>query len=196
MPSDRARLLDAIATEAVLHGIDHVDLDRVLFEADLDAAVFNKHFRDLDEALRLAFEGSVAHLHCEVENAFSVPRPWPERIRSALTVFVDLVERHPSRAHLAMIEVLSGGPDALARYQMAVRSFTSFFEAGREASPHRETLPSQTSTAVVGGIAMLVQGHLRRGDGKLAQLTPQLIYFAVLPYHGHATALLISGAKP
>jgi len=58
----------------------------------------------------------------------------------------------------------------------------------RTGSPLPER-PSATAAAVVGGIESILYARLCRGDFEgLEDLLPSLMYFAVLPYEGHAAA--------
>jgi hypothetical protein len=89
-----------------------------------------------------------------------------------------------------MVESLSAGPEAVARYGRAIARFEPFFEQAAERSPYRERLPEQLSWAVVGGIVGFVYRVLaRREEELLPDLLPKLVYFTIAPYLGADAAL-------
>ena len=64
--------------------------------------------------------------------------------------------------------MLGAGPGARERRRVALALFTSLIERGRPDSLSCEHLPSQTSEAIVGGIASIL--HRRALEGRIAEL--------------------------
>ncbi len=105
----------------------------------------------------------------------------------------------PAAARVAMVECLSAGDASVARLHSALGRFVPFLEEGRayraeQGSAIGEPPPTQTSVAVIGGIASIVHRRVLEGHtAELPALLPDLHYFALLPYLGHERAIAAAG---
>ena len=88
---------------------------------------------------------------------------------------------------MGLVEVLAAGPRALDRYDGAIRRFVPLFEQGRAESPYGDQLPPNISEAVLGGIAQVLYLRVLAGEtATLPDALDELLYFALVPYLGHA----------
>jgi hypothetical protein len=79
---------------------------------------------------------------------------------------------------------------ALLRRDELLDHFASCLDTQVRAESPDDDQPSAIAAAgIVGGIEALLYSRLNRGEtDELESLLPSLMYFAVLPYEGHATA--------
>jgi hypothetical protein len=89
--------------------------------------------------------------------------------------------------------MLGAGPEACERQRSVLALFAALIEEGRLQSADTSALPAQTSEAIVGGIASIVQRRILQGDTLgLPELHADLTYFALLPYLDHERALSVA----
>ena len=109
---------------------------------------------------------------------------WAAQLRVGLGALLDYFDSEPAVAKALIVEVHAAGPKALAKRAVAMQRLTGFSSrparrrtagdrrrGGRRRHQRRRPLASATG----------------RRDG-FRQLLPEFVYFAVLPYHGAATA--------
>ena len=70
------------------------------------------------------------------------------------------------------------------------------FEQGRDESPYGDQLPPNISEAVLGGIAQVLYLRVLAGETKtLPDALDELVYFALVPYLGHAGTNRVTHAR-
>jgi AcrR family transcriptional regulator len=186
----RKRLLDAMIETVALRGYDHSTVNRVLWSAEVQEAVFSEHFRDKRDCFMQAVEDLLGRVERSALQRFQQDAPWPRRMREALGSLLDALARDPRGARVVLVEMLGAGPSACERQRAALTLFTSLVDEGRLSCSNAERLPPQTSEAIVGGIASIVHRRVLLGDtAELPRLHADLTYFALLPYLDHEQAL-------
>ncbi len=192
-PDARKRLLSAIIETVASRGYDRTTISRVLSSADVQEAVFSEHFRDKHDCFMQAVDELIGRVESSALERFSQSLPWPERVKLALEKLLSELVRYPEGADVVFVEMLGAGPAACERYREAQTLFTSLLEEGRSLSSDSEHLPTQTSEAIVGGIASIVHRRVLQGNlAELPSLHADLTYFALLPYLDHERALSIA----
>lgn len=187
-------MLDAMIETVALRGYDRATVSRVLWRAEVPEAVFSEHFRDKHDCFMQAVDDLIGRAELAAVEQFRQAAPWAERVRLALRGLLLALARNPAGARVALVELLSAGPDAYERQRSALALFTSLMEEGLEHAGSVEHLPPQTSEAVVGGIASIVHRRVLQGDtAELPALHPDLTYFALLPYLDHERAMTAAG---
>lgn len=193
-PDPRRRLLGAMIETVASRGYDRTTVSRVLSKADVPEAVFSEHFRDKHDCFMQAIDELIGRAERSAIEQFGQSAPWPERVSLALESLLAALARHPDAADVVFVEMLGAGPAACERRREALALFISLLEEGRSLSPDSEHLPTQTSEAILGGIASIVHRRVLEGNtAELPALHPDLTYFALLPYLDHDGALAVSG---
>jgi AcrR family transcriptional regulator len=194
-PDPRRRLLDAMIETVALRGYDRTTISRLLSTADLEEAVFSEHFHDKRDCFLQAIDELVWRGERAAMELFELDAPWGELVRIGLERLLRALAEDPDAARVLFVEILGAGPAACERQRTAAALFTSLIERGRRGSPNAKQLPTQTSEAIVGGVASIL--HRRALDGRISELpslAPDLTYFALLPYLDHERALEIANA--
>jgi AcrR family transcriptional regulator len=193
-PDPRRRLLDAMIATVARRGYDRATISRVLFNADLQEAVFTEHFHDKHDCFAQAVDDLIGRVELAALEQFQRDAPWPERVRMGLESLLRALARDPDGARVTLVEMLSAGPAARERQRSALALFASLIEQGRAYCPNSEHLPAQTSEAIVGGIAsILLRRVLQAKTEELPALHADLTYFALLPYLDHERAMAVAG---
>lgn len=189
-PDPRKRILNATIETVADRGYDRTTVNRVLQSAHVEETVFSEHFRDKHDCFMQALDNLIGGAELAALEQFRQAGPWSERVRLALQRLLRGLARNPHGARVALVEVLSAGPDARARQRSALSLFTSLVEEGRAEATSTEHLAPQTPEAIVGGIASILHRRALEGDiAELPALHKDLTYFALLPYLDHERAM-------
>ncbi|MGH2910889.1 MAG: TetR/AcrR family transcriptional regulator [Solirubrobacteraceae bacterium] len=191
----RKRLLEAMIETVALRGYDRTTISRVLSSAGLEEAVFSEHFHDKHDCFWQAVEEPIRRGERVALELFELDAPWGELVRAGLERLLRALADDPDAARVLFVEMLGAGPAACERQRVALALFISLIERGRPGSPNADQLPTQTSEAIVGGIASILHRRaLEERLDELPSLVPDLTYFALLPYLDHERALEIANA--
>lgn len=192
----RARILDAATEVFAKRGYQGTTIDNVVAAARIGVGSFYELFANKSDCFVQVYERIVADAGERISAAIPAGGEWPEQAAAALRALLELIEAEPLRARVALVEVQTAGPVALARHEETVDSVIPLLARGREVSPVASELPARLEEAIVGGLAWLLQQRVVRGefDGAEAHL-PDLLEVVVEPYVGEAaTASLLDAS--
>ena len=195
LPSDlvsaiqRERLLAAMLRATAELGYRELSVQDVLDRAGVSRPTFYEHFENKEDCFLAAFDVAAARLRRRLEAAGEEGETWRERLRPALEELLRFTTEEPDAAMTLIVDARAACPPALLRRDELLDHFASCLDTQvRAESPGAK--PSAIAAAgIVGGIEALLYSRLNRGetDG-IESLLPSLMYFAVLPYEGHAAA--------
>jgi AcrR family transcriptional regulator len=194
----RGRALDAFVRTVAREGYDRATIEEVLELAKVPEPVFYEHFEDKQDCMLAALDEQLRWIEDTISERVEGSTGWSERVRLGLQALLEALARDPEGARLALVECLGAGEPVLARLHSAVASCVPTLEQGRNDPEAADTdhLPPQISEAVVGGIASILHRlALERNTDELPGLLPDLLYFALMPYLGHESALAISRCR-
>lgn len=132
-----------------------------------------------------AFPRALDDLETAVLEACSAEVEWPARVAAGVCAGVDFAIANPGIARDLAIDPASD-VGYLSRYERVVGRLAGFI---RVVAPSEARLPASTDEALIAGIVGVVGDHLRVGRlDRLAELRPELVLLALLPYLGFAEA--------
>jgi AcrR family transcriptional regulator len=196
LPSDlvsaiqRERLLAAMLRATAQLGYREVSVQDVLERAGVSRPTFYEHFENKEGCFLAAFDTTAARLRQRLESAGEEGETWRERLRPALEELLRFVAEEHDAAMSLIVDARAACPPALLRRDELLDHFASCLDTQVRAESSADEPPSAIAAAgIVGGIEALLYSRLNRGetDG-IESLLPSLMYFAVLPYEGHAAA--------
>ncbi|HEV7400552.1 MAG TPA: TetR/AcrR family transcriptional regulator [Solirubrobacterales bacterium] len=196
LPSDlvravqRERLLAAMLRATAQLGYREVSVQDVLERAGVSRPTFYEHFENKEDCFLAAFDTGASRLRQRLETAAEEGETWRERLRLALEDLLHFVAEEPDAAMTLIVDARAACPPALLRRDEILDHFASCLDSQVRAESTDGSQPSAIAAAgIVGGIEALLYSRLNRGetDG-IESLLPSLMYFAVLPYEGHAAA--------
>lgn len=196
LPSDlvsaiqRERLLAGMLRATARLGYRELSVQDVLERAGVSRPTFYEHFENKEDCFLAAFDTAAARLRQRLETAGEEGETWRERLRLVLEDLLRFVIEEPDAAMTLVVDARAACPPALLRRDELLDHFASCLDTQVRAEAPAGEAPSAIAAAgIVGGIEALLYSRLNRGetDG-IESLLPSLMYFAVLPYGGHAAA--------
>lgn len=128
----RARLIDATIEVLAEHGEAHATMTQVCNAAGLTERYFYESFGSLDDALLAALDSVGEEIMALATTTIQRTAGAPEtQVHAVMVAFVDLVERSPAKAKVAVIHS-SANPRMRARRHELMGLFADF--VGREAT--------------------------------------------------------------
>jgi AcrR family transcriptional regulator len=194
--NQRERLIAATITVVAEKGYAEATVADILEHSGVSRKTFYDLFTNKEDCFLSAYDRLIDTLADDVGEAFAGGHSWAERVRNGLLALLELLAERPAGARVGLVEVLAAGPRALDRYDGAIRRFVPLFEQGRSESPYGDQLPANISEAVLGGIAQVLYLRVLAGEAaSLPDALDELLYFALVPYLGHAGATRVTNAR-
>ena len=187
--NQRERMLLAVAEAVAEQGYVTTTVADIIARARLSRRTFYEHFADKEECFLAAYDTVVAQLFAAVGQAYEQADGWPQKVHDGLETFLAYLAAEPAFARMCIVEVVAAGGEARGRRDAAVRVFVDFLEPGRAEAPEGLVVPELAAEIVVGGIYEIIYSRLQRDAvEELIEMLPELLYCALVPYIGHATA--------
>jgi AcrR family transcriptional regulator len=187
----RERLIVAMLRAASELGYGSANVQDVIERAGVSRPTFYEHFANKEDCFLAAFDTSAQRLRDRVETAAGKGGDrWRDRVRHALEELVRFTAAEPDTARTLIVEARAASAAALVRRVELLDHFSSCLDAqARELLPEPSRYSPITASGVVGGLEALLYARLCKGEfEELQALLPSMMYFAVLPYEGHAAA--------
>lgn len=194
-PADqRRRILKAAAELIAKRGFQGTSAELIVRRAKVGYTTFYKHFADKEECLFALFDEAATVGEQAVEDAYQQTEgTWPEKVAAGLSALFEQIVAHPTIARVCLVETLTAGPAAVARYEAALRSFEPMLRPGRKCNRRGEQLPDTLEATVGGGVLWIAYQRLIVGEAdKLPDLLPETVEFVLTPYVGEAEAVRVA----
>lgn len=194
-PADqRRRILRAAAALVAKRGYQDTTTELIVRRAKVGYATFYKHFADKEECLLALFDEAWGRTEVAINEAYEEqPGAWPQKAAAALRTLFELIVADPLLAKACLVETLSAGPTAVARYGAGLKAFDPLLRPGRELNPRGEQLPATLEDTLAGGVLWVAYQRLIVGEAeKLPQLLPETIEFVLSPYVGEEEAVRVA----
>jgi AcrR family transcriptional regulator len=192
----RDRILVAMAEIVAKRGYQGTTIEHIVKRAGVSRATFYEHFENREDCLLAGFAEAEKELQRRVAKATETGE-WPDRVRAALSAFLDYCTSAPALARTCLVEAVTAGPVAMERYERALTSFAPLFHEGRDHLDGAGELPDDLEDMIIGGVVWMVHQRLLRNEiDKLAGLLPTMLEFALVPYLGEERAAEVIAAKP
>jgi AcrR family transcriptional regulator len=187
--NQRERMLLAVAEAVAEQGFATTTVADIIARARLSRRTFYEHFADKEECFLAAYDTVVEQLLAAVGQAYEQADGWTQKVHDGLETFLAYLAAEPAFARMCIVEVVAAGPEARSRRDAAMRVFVEFLEPGRDEAPKDIVVPELAAEIVVGGIYEIIHSRLQRDAAdELVEMLPELLYCALVPYVGHATA--------
>jgi AcrR family transcriptional regulator len=185
----RDRIGEALLDLCFAHGYRSLSLQMLLDRAEIDEAVFGRHFDDLDDCFCTIYEELRDELMEGAAAAVAAERSWRDGLRAALYAIVDFVEEDQKRTHLIIVEARSAGDRAVDLIHEGYERMFDYLDRGREERPGSGTISRATAEAIGGSIFFQMYSSYTNGSiASVREKVPKMMYTAVLPYLGREAA--------
>jgi len=185
----RRRLLLALGEVVAEGGLEAAGVGRVCEQAGVSRRTFYELFPDREACLLSAFEQAIAQIAPEMATVYGREGPWSARMRDALSLLLDYLDREPDVARLCVVEAPRAGPAVLERRRKTLDALAVAIDGGRVEVRAGSEPPPLTAQGVVGGALAVIHARLvERAPGRtrrqLVELTNPLMAMIVHPYLG------------
>ena len=185
----RARIIAALAEETAAKGYRAVTVADIVRRAGIARNTFYDNFSSKQDCFLAAQDFAVQEALRRIVESASGVESWQARVRAGIAAFLEYVASEPALARTCIVEALSAGPEALARYEESLQAFLPLLRLGRAAAPRGDELPATLEEAIVGGIFWIIYQRIVLGETeRIEELLPELVEFALTPYAGAEAA--------
>ncbi len=192
----RNHVLDAAVEVFARRGYTGTTVDHIVNSAKIGFASFYELCSGKEDCFLRAYERIVADFWDRIAAGIPASAPWPEQVCAALRTALAVIADEPLAARVALVEVQTAGPRALASYERTHDAVVPLLRRGRELSPYAEQLPATLEEATIGGVAWLLHQRLVMGEADaIEELYPELVEIVIAPYLGEAEAAKLA-ARP
>lgn len=195
MTGKHQRILQGMLEAVGTHGYERATVQDAISAAGIYRQAFYDSFQDKEDCYLQALEAGSAWVELAMREAAEGEMTWRGQLRGALTGLLGFLDRQPAVGRALLVEVHAAGPRAIGKRTEAMERASMAMDKAREESDG--AAPAISAEAVVAGILAVLHSRLsaNQTDG-FADLLPELIYLAVLPYFGAdvaATEMRLSG---
>jgi AcrR family transcriptional regulator len=194
--NQRKRLLVGMAAACAAKGYPAVRVKDITDAAGVSRRTFYTLFADKEACYLATYDACIEAAFAALMAAYvAAERAWPSRVGAAVRELLALCAKHPSAAHLVIVDVHTAGRTALERRDATLRRFSVFLEPGRAALPTAMAAYGPFTETVIGGLCEALYNRIKRGETeRLPELAPQLHYCTLVPFLGHSQSLAATGA--
>ena len=181
----RARIIAALTEETAIQGYRAVTVADIVRRAGIARNTFYDNFSSKEDCFLATQDFAVEEALRRVVEAATRVESWQARVSAGLAAFLHYVASEPALARTCIVEALSAGPAAVARYEESLQAFIPLFRIGRKVSPHGDELPGTLEEQIIGGVFWIIYQRIILGEAEqIEQLLPELVEFALTPYIG------------
>jgi AcrR family transcriptional regulator len=158
----RERLIGAAVAVISERGYPATTVEDVSSRASVARATFYEHFGDLEDCLLAALDRAHRQLLATLRHA-SGDAYGVEAARSLVSALIGYASEEQEAGRLVLLEVLAGGPRALARRDRLLGEIEEIVDAAIRSGRGDRRVLALPSEALVGGTARLLAIRLHRG---------------------------------
>ncbi|HXV06068.1 MAG TPA: TetR/AcrR family transcriptional regulator [Solirubrobacterales bacterium] len=185
----RERVLEAAIGVFAKRGYQETTIDHIVAAARIGVGKFYELFDGKEDCFLQAYDRIVAAARDRIATAISSEAAWPEQVLAVLRTLLELIAEQPLQARIALAEVQTAGPAALARYEQTLAGTANLLREGRAIGGIAAELPPTFEDAIAGGLAWLLQQRVVSGEPvSQEELLPELVELVLEPYVGERQA--------
>ena len=194
-PSERDRLIEAMALTCAEHGYAASSVEEVIARAGVERRSFEENFADKAECGTAAVNQILADITTAASIAYSPEYSEWEKILRGVRALLELMAARPSFAGLAQIEARQAmGPEAYELYTAGIRVLGAMLDRLQANALGGIARPPSAIRGAIGGAEALIRRELLAGrPERLPELLPDIIYGMLAPYLNQQEALRYAG---
>ncbi len=187
MTGKRQRILRGMLVSVGTNGYEQTTVQDAITNAGLYRQAFYDNFKDKKDCYLHAIDAGSAWIELAMREAAGGGSTWRGQLRGALAGLLSFLDEQPEIGRALLVEVHAAGPAAVEKRTEAIERAAEMMDLAREES--REAAPAISAEAIVAGILAVLHTRLAGRQAEcFAQLLPELMYLAVLPYFGAEAA--------
>jgi AcrR family transcriptional regulator len=182
---ERARLRAAAIELVAERGRHRPSLELLAECTGLALPDVRRHYRTFQDCIDDAWDHATAEFTRGLEASNAGTEPWVDRLRRSAYFVLRFFTEDMVRTRFFAIMMRSPGDLAQARIYRMIELGVELVDAGRHQLPDPDAVPRSRAEGAVGAIYEAIVSASRKGPPELgAELLPQLMYIAVMPYLG------------
>lgn len=182
--TQRQRILDAIAASCAEKTFAATTIADVVGRAGVSRATFYKHFRNKRECFDAAVDSYFELLREAARSAHSEADSGPEKVRKATSAVLEQMAVEPAYTRLLIVEAIAVNPMLIDRCRTILMQALQV-----SGGPGARPTASETRRAYGQAQVLIATQILNGRTTELAELHPDLVYIALLPFIGQEEAL-------
>ncbi len=187
MTGKHQRILQGMLEAVGTRGYERATVQDAITAAGVYRQAFYDSFADKEDCYLQALDAGSAWVELEMREEASGEETWRGQLRGALSGLLRYLDRQPEVGRALLVEVHAAGPLAVGKRTEAMRRAAAAVDLAREEG--EDSAPAISAEAVVAGILAVLHSRLSaHQSGGFADLLPELMYLAVLPYFGAVAA--------
>ena len=191
----RERVLGIAIEVFAKRGYRRTNVGHIVTAAKIGTPSFQSLFGSKEGCFLQAYDRIVTIARQRIEAAVGPEESWPERLRSAMGMFLELIEEAPLPARVALVEAQTAGAVALDRYEADLREVAALLHRGRGHSRFGDELPATLEFGIVGGLFWFLQQRIAAGEAtRVTSLLPEVMEIVAEPYLGRGATLELIAA--
>jgi AcrR family transcriptional regulator len=194
-PSERERLMDAMAASCTTRGYAQTSIEDVVREARLSREAFDRTFASKEECALAAIDSILAEALAAAGGAYSPDCSQPEWILRGVKALMELMAARPSYAHLAYIESRQTMPqEAYEIYTSGMHILAAALDRLRAQITPDAAPPPNAARGALGSAEVIIRRELIAGRAeRLPDLLPDIVYGALVPFLDQQEAIRYAG---
>jgi AcrR family transcriptional regulator len=190
-PSERDRLIQAMALTCAEQGYAATSVEEVLARANLTRSSFEEHFADKADCATAAVNQILVDITALASSAYSPERSEWESILRGVKALLELIAARPSFAGIYELEARHAMPgEAYDLYTAGIRVMAAMLDRVQAHAVAGVPRPPSAIRGAVGGAEAIIRRELVAGRAeRLPELLPDVIYGMLVPYLDQRKAL-------
>jgi AcrR family transcriptional regulator len=186
---ERARVHDTLIELCFERGFANVTVEALCQRAAIRPAVFREEYTDTEDCLCQVYEVERARIMGRLAEACAGVGSWRQRVRISAYVTLRLLTEDEKLTNFVVNEVRIAGDRSRIMIGEALATLFDLLDEGRLQRSGPGMISRDTAVAVGGGIFNQIYSAVGRGEPVSANVVPQMLYTAMLPYLGREMAL-------
>jgi AcrR family transcriptional regulator len=186
--TQRARLRAAAIELVADYGLRAISLQLLADRAWVSVPDLHRHYSTFPDCVDDAWDHVTAEFTRGLEASNAGTEPWADRLRRTAYFVLRFFTEDEPRTRFFAIMMRAPGELAHARVYRMIDLGVEIVHAGRFELPDPDAVPRSRAEAAVGAIHKAILSAAAMDPPDRAQLLPQLMYIAVMPYLGLAAA--------
>jgi AcrR family transcriptional regulator len=192
--NQRERIVDATAAIVAEKGLAGLTIPEIARRANVSHQTFYEMYPTKHDAFLGAQKvGLHQALGITVEAYEAQGDDWPMGVAAGLRALLDYLASEPAHAHLTVVDTFAASPLAIEIRDIGLHAFAAYLQPGYRYAPSEHPVPDIAPEAIAGGIWQVLHNHIEHERVQdIAELAPQLVYFALAPFIGGKEAARVA----
>jgi AcrR family transcriptional regulator len=177
------RILQGMLIAVGTQGYERATVQDAISAAGAYRQAFYDSFRDKEDCYLQALDAGSAWIELAMREEAAGAATWRGQLRGALAGLLRFIDEQPAIGRALLVEVHAAGAAAVEKRAEAMERASSAVDLARKECGGGA--PAISAEAVVAGILAVLHSRLSaHKTSGFAELLPELMYLAVLPYFG------------